>query len=65
MYLWAVCVVSPAVVIPRYSGTAPADTGTPQWITHGREGFTEEEEEINGGRYSKRGDRAKSFPEYD
>lgn len=41
---------------PRYSGTAPADMGTPQWITQGREGFTEEEKEINRGRrYSKKG----------
>lgn len=48
--------VFPATVIPRYSGTAPVDMGTSQWITHGREGFTEEEKEINGGRYSKRED---------
>lgn len=53
-----VCV---CVVIPRYSGTAPTDMGTPRWITHRREGFTEEEKEINGGRYSERGGRAKSF----
>ena len=53
----SVCVcVCGAVVIPRYSGTAPADMGTPQWITHGREGFTEEEKEINGGRYSREGE---------
>lgn len=57
-----VCVI---LVIPRYSGTAPADMGTPQRITHRREGFTEEEKEINGGRYSEGGGgvggRAKTF----
>lgn len=35
-------VVSPVGVIPRFSGTAPADMGTAQWITQGREGFTGE-----------------------
>lgn len=53
------CIV--VVVIPRSSGTAPADMGTPQWITHGRGGFTEEEKEINGGRYSTKGGKAKGF----
>lgn len=43
--------VSPVGVIPRYSGKVPADMGTPQWITHGREGFTKD---MNGRRYRKR-----------
>ncbi len=48
-----VCVCVSVVIIPRYTGMAPADVETPQWITHGGEGFTEKETEINGGRYTK------------
>uniref|UniRef100_A0A0S7ETD1 PPUP8909 n=1 Tax=Poeciliopsis prolifica TaxID=188132 RepID=A0A0S7ETD1_9TELE len=47
----------------RISGTTPADTGTPQWITLGIGGFREErkEREINGGGSSTKGGRAKNF----
>lgn len=54
------CVASPVVVTPHFSGIAPRDMGTQQRIIPQGEGVKVEEEEINRGRYSK-GGRAKSF----
>lgn len=56
------CGTSVCVATALYSGTAPADMGTPQWITRRREGFTREEKEMNRRRgHSRKGRQSKEF----